>query len=489
MIKTFKSDYPIVIFFTLLALIVFRTPLWISEVPVLQLELKWLVIGEKLSEGGFLYKDLLTTLEPLSAGVYWLLNLISGRTVLSLRIIATILVLVQALLISIIIRKRKSFEKVGYLPSLIYVLLTSVSWEFNTLSPQLMGSTFLIISLNFIFNMPSEKNADYQIFYSGLCVGVATLFYFPYITFLALVWFSMALYRSDNLRELLLVVVGFICPVACISLYYFFNGCFLDFISFFSPADVPQNYSFKPSYQLIIFILGIPLLFFLILFNYLRRNFYNSTMHVKNCRQIFLFWIFVSLISLLWIRKIYLIDFFILFVPFSVLIAFGLSIFRNYWKAEGLFVILFLSIIAINVLMLHSSFVKSYAKSNDYIISYSPLPETMYGKKIMVLSDNVLFYLHNRLATPYFDWSLINRDFSKLNNYQTIYVIYQRIMSDMPELVVDENNLFESFLVKAPLIDGYFVKIPGTVIYRRINFLHNQKKQKRKFQHKDTKKH
>ena len=111
MIKTFKSDYPIVIFFTLLALIVFRTPLWISEVPVLQLELKWLVIGEKLSEGGFLYKDLLTTLEPLSAGVYWLLNLISGRTVLSLRIIATILVLVQALLISIIIRKQyiKSF--------------------------------------------------------------------------------------------------------------------------------------------------------------------------------------------------------------------------------------------------------------------------------------------------------------------------------------------------------------------------------------------
>ena len=181
MVEIFKKRHNLLVVLLFIFLVALRLPILLAHKPVSLYELKWLLIGERMASGFSLYDGIWTTLEPFSGGIYWLVNLISGRSFLILNVIALFLVFFQGIYLNRLMDKFRIIEKLGYLPTLVYFILTFLSIEYLTLSPPLMGSTFIIISFRYLFDMPAEKNADAQIMYAGICIGIASLFYFPFM--------------------------------------------------------------------------------------------------------------------------------------------------------------------------------------------------------------------------------------------------------------------------------------------------------------------
>ena len=173
MIRFFKAFDPLRIIVLLLVLLLLRLPMMISGTPLLVPELDWLVIGERMNDGFGLYRDIWDTIEPLSAGVYFMLDKLFGKSQLSYQIVALILLYLQALLFNLVININNLFNERTLVPGLLYVLFASLFFDFLTLSPVLMGLPFLILALHFIFiQMRSGTDDESILFYSSA-------FYFP----------------------------------------------------------------------------------------------------------------------------------------------------------------------------------------------------------------------------------------------------------------------------------------------------------------------
>ena len=76
-------------------LLAIRLPFLLNEGLLQAAELKWLLLGQKMGEGNLLYADIWDNTAPLAAGVYWLLDVLFGRSAMAHHVVSLLLVWVQ----------------------------------------------------------------------------------------------------------------------------------------------------------------------------------------------------------------------------------------------------------------------------------------------------------------------------------------------------------------------------------------------------------
>jgi hypothetical protein len=80
LITLFRNGSPLRILSVLAFLLLLRLPVLLNGVPVLSPELKWMLVGERMDQGFMLYTGIWDNTAPLSACVYWLIDLVFGRS-------------------------------------------------------------------------------------------------------------------------------------------------------------------------------------------------------------------------------------------------------------------------------------------------------------------------------------------------------------------------------------------------------------------------
>ena len=105
-----------------------------------------------MNEGAMLYVDIWDDIGLLSAHVFRLIDFVFGRSQLTLQIGGLILFFIQIYYINFISLKHKMFNENNYLPALFYGLLGLTFFNVITLSPQMLGATFILFSINHLFN-------------------------------------------------------------------------------------------------------------------------------------------------------------------------------------------------------------------------------------------------------------------------------------------------------------------------------------------------
>ncbi|MBK8608235.1 MAG: hypothetical protein IPN82_15990 [Chitinophagaceae bacterium] len=103
-------------------------------------------------------------------------------------------------------------NKDTYFPGMAYLLITSLFPEWNYFSAPLIVNTILLFVLSGLFNAYNQQNAKGSIFNIGLALGISTFFFFPSITFIVWILFSMAIMRPFRLNEWVLCLVGLTTP-------------------------------------------------------------------------------------------------------------------------------------------------------------------------------------------------------------------------------------------------------------------------------------
>ena len=199
MTGVFKSNNPyntflLLVYGLLLKLIMFIHP----QIPLPQ------------QTDGFLFKLLLSQLSGVGSSLPIIYPLISF-----------ILLYTQAITLNALVNQHRLMQKPNYLTGMAYLLITSLFAEWNIISAPLIINSFIIwvwSRMSKLYNEPSPKTSLFNI---GMAIGISSFFYFPVISFSALVVVGLLITRPFKLPEWVVALLGLASPFYFLAAYVY----------------------------------------------------------------------------------------------------------------------------------------------------------------------------------------------------------------------------------------------------------------------------
>lgn len=451
MIRFFRINDPYRLLAILLMLLIISLPFFIDPPSLTVHELKDWLLGEALSNNKTMYIQLLDDTPPLMASVDGLLMSIFGRWAGGWRIIAFLLVFLQAAYFDIMLISNKAYSDNTYVPALVYAVLMVFSFDTLTLSATLLGSTCLLFTISYLYQeIEFRVQRDETLLGIGITLGVASLFVFAYVAFVPAVIFIMLIFARANLRKLLLVLVAFLLPHAALFVGYVFRD---------GVAALWQHY-YLPNFTFIsqplinaqsMFLLGLfPVGYFffsLVLLNRVAR----FTRYQAQLLQMMFIWL-VPCVFVVLLTPHLAPHTFIVFVPsLAYFIAHYLLLIRRRWIAETMFACLVIGVVVINLLSRYGTLDKV-----DYSKMFVRETATVKGKKVMCLDEGMAVYKSNQMAGYFLSWRLSEPVLSQPDYYEHVILVARALREDKPHIIIDPHQYMPPFLSRLPDVARHY---------------------------------
>ncbi|HTB53009.1 MAG TPA: DUF6427 family protein [Ferruginibacter sp.] len=162
------------------------------------------VIPQTQQTDGFLFKILLSQLSGIGQAFPLIYPIITFS-----------LLYTQSISFNKLVNDLRLMPKPNYLTAMSYLLITSLFKEWNVLSAPLIINTILIwvwARMSGLYNNPNPKTSLFNI---GIGIGISTFFYFPSLTFTALIIFGLLVTGRFKVSDWLIAALGILTP------YYF----------------------------------------------------------------------------------------------------------------------------------------------------------------------------------------------------------------------------------------------------------------------------
>ncbi|MEM1327515.1 MAG: hypothetical protein AAGI23_16260 [Bacteroidota bacterium] len=169
----------------------------------------------------------------------WLLGKLADSSVLVIEAITWILLVGQAVYLSLIARKHQLVANQILMPGAMYLLVMNLIPEFLPLSSILFANTFLMLALNQLLKTYRHSSAARLIFDVGIWVAVACLFHFSYGGFILLSLVGLGTLRAFKISEAITMWLG----VLCIAFLLFAHAFWYDQLAIIWSEQVLNNVS------------------------------------------------------------------------------------------------------------------------------------------------------------------------------------------------------------------------------------------------------
>ena len=401
-----------------------------------------------------MYLEVVDNSAPLAAWTHEILDSLFGRSLLIRHILAFVIIFLQSAYLGILFITKKVFSENTYIPSFLFSLLFFFSWDTLSLSNELLGSGFLLLALNSIFQEIEFRNErDESIFNVGLFISLASLFAFSFIVYLFCAIVILLLFTRSNIRKYLLLIFGFLLPHLLTIAIAYLKGSTSELWRYFYLSNLSIEASGFVNTKTLLTLAAVPLIYSAISLVMLNRE-ARFSKYQSQILQAVLLWLLFSFIFV-WYSKDLRPQTLIVFIPglslllthFFLLIRRKKFVHLNSW-------ILFLGIIAVAYL---SRFGK--IESVDYTSLLVRHDENeIKGKRILVLHDQLELYQGNYLATPFLNWGLSEGIFRNPDYYKNVTRVYHSLKKDPPDIIFDRENLLQKFFYRMPEVGGGYVR-------------------------------
>jgi len=252
-----------------------------------------------------------------------------------------LLLLIQSVFILKINREYILVQRQNYLPTLIFIIVASSFMELQRINPGIFANLFIILMLDQVFASYKKRYVLNRLFMAGLFVGIASLFYSFAIVYLIIIWISLFLLRSINLREWFVPVFGVIFPYLFLfATYYIHEGLTITGLNETIKANLTNPVSIT-HYQIPYYIFYAILALFIIFGSFsIIKKFPGRKIYIRKFFEI-LWWMFViPVLMLIFMNQIYGEIIYLISVPVTFLIADYVNSIKN--RALGNILFLFL---------------------------------------------------------------------------------------------------------------------------------------------------
>jgi len=152
------------------------------------------------------------------------LNSFLGNSEIIRKIIAMILLIINALWLSRMNTKFILVKTRTYLPTLFYGFICSSFLPMLDLNPALIAVTLFVQAVDLLFESYKEEKLSYKYFESSLLVSCGSLFYGPAALSMVIIWISLSILKTPGWRDWMFTIIGFILPyLFLLSLLYVFD--------------------------------------------------------------------------------------------------------------------------------------------------------------------------------------------------------------------------------------------------------------------------
>ncbi|MFN0048314.1 MAG: hypothetical protein ACKVOU_04250 [Cytophagales bacterium] len=468
MIRFFRFSGPFQFGILFFMIWLFRMPLFLTDTPLLWEDVNHLALGEKLADGFLIYRDIIDSTGPLAATVYWFISVFAARSLVTFYVIAGFLLFIQSQIFKWLCSNNDILSDKGDLPALLYVVVASTCFDFFSLSPAFISLTFVLIALNSIFKHIKSENNEGEIFTTGLFLGLAYLTFAPALAFFILSFFTFAVFTRSSVRYYFLFATGFIFPtLLCLTIFFMLDG-FTEFVHYYLfqfPAAIGFESNF--GWKILAFMVLPSFLFGLMgvirAFTYKRFIIYQ----VISQRIIFI-WLVVTLLIVTFFFK-ETTSAFSLTIPF---IAFFITHFFQLIKQKKLGGYLLLIYVIYSLRMVYSyidlPFLnKNLINFNNQVAAPSKWNKVFENKKILVIGKENAVFQNNKLATCYFDFELSQPILAHPEYYENTNHIYSAFLTDMPDVIIDNEVLMPNIVEKVPYIKNHFYQSEKGIYVRK----------------------
>lgn len=454
MISYFRSILPSRLILLVFIYLGIQLPLILWGIPATAPELLHMLVGERLAEGFNMYRDVYDNTAPLSAMVYWVIDLVAGRSFLVYRITAMVLLLLQAIIFNSTLNRHKVYASNNYLPALLYLVLGSLSYEFNMLTPLLIGNTFIILSLPYILTLSREGFDNNRLFVGGFILGLAAMSYLPLAMFLLVGLFSVIFFASSTFRSFLLMLCGFLFPYAVLMTYYFYSGALSEFLELhlLRPWQLQVNFLRPPAD--VAKLMAIPAVI-LLLSLFSASSLPQRLVFQVKFQQLMWVWLATSLLVIFTREEISVATFVLALPPLAYFSEFFFTSSRKLWILNTIFLIAFAGVLLLRYRMALG--INKYLMLDESPLLLSSEKEVpMQNSTVLVLGNDIRYYTQNKPVTPYLNWELAQRHFSRLGEYEAVFAIYKNFSHEMPAYLIDKEGLMPELTYKLPGIFGKY---------------------------------
>jgi hypothetical protein len=467
MLRFFKSSLPAQLLVLLVLVLALRLPLLWLGLPVTAAELRLLLLGEGAAGGAWPYRDLYDSTAPLAAAGAGLLELAWNRPVLLYRAAALGLLLVQALRFNAVLNRADVHPERGYLAALTYLVVGSVTADLDTLSPLLVGHTFIIFALSALIPTSREGYDNRRLFRAGFLVGLAALCYLPLAFFVLLGLFAVLIFAANSFRSALLLVCGFLSPYALVATVFLYVGALPNFGAMHLERGLRPTVAAADglpptvAWPLLAGVAGL-----LILALLRTASTALGLVFQAKFRQLQLVWLLVAVAVLVTGRGLAPGSLLLLLPPLSY---FGLFLWQRLpGRAGWLTELLFVAILGLVVVLRYRDLVPGLAGLLRLPpeSTFSPRLNPAYrrlaaGRPVLVLGPDRRPYLEHPAARPYLDWTLAQGDFSHLNEYAAVVRVARSLGPQPPAYLLDQNQLLPRLRYLLPQLFGRYEPVPG----------------------------
>ncbi len=444
MFSLFRINDPYRLIIVLVILLVIRSVFWIIGVPLTDLELKFLLIGERLGDGFVMYRDLYDYTSPLSALVYKWIDIIFGRSRVVHQILSTGLIFLNATIFNLLLVRNKAYSENNYLSGLFYILFSLAITDFFVLSPQLMSITFILLALNNVFRRIDNQVSDELFLYAGLYLGIATLFYFPSIIFFLVLLGSLVAFSNVIIRRVFLFFYGLLVPLLVTYGYFFwFEGA-----DYLVRSVIWRGLFHEPvrflSKNTMIWVVAVPFFWYLV-------SFFKTIISVRYGiyeSKILRTMVYLSLAAglIMYIDVDFSTTQLVFFVP-------TLSYFMTHFAlARRKRILSYVMPYLIVMTLVAAPFYLMY-DDRGFFETLETEDADANQSKLMLLDSGLEMYKSYHIASPFLDPVLSKKNLEGLEYYETSYQIFAAINGNKPDIIVDRWSMMDSIFYRFPILE------------------------------------
>uniref|UniRef100_UPI0040476BD8 hypothetical protein n=1 Tax=Algoriphagus sp. TaxID=1872435 RepID=UPI0040476BD8 len=420
----------------------------------------WMVLGERLSEGYFLYVDVIDDTGPLSAGVFTGLHLLFGRSELAYFFLGKVLTFFQIYYWNHTLIKYRVFDENSYLPAIVLAALFHFSFDLTYLSPTLLGSTFLLLAFGQLFSHTVlQKESNESTLLIGIYGGLATGFHWNFVFFLPFLIFTGLAISGFTIRQLFLSIMGFIMPILLILVFYFWNDGLLQALQVWPMVFTYPNYAYQPYLSWLLPGL-LPLLIALAGF-FIGTFFRGATINQQKQRQLIVIWLMFSAGLFFLIKNTATYQLVILLPGLSYFIC---HFFLNFsWRI--LIKPAFLGLILILPLWTITYWTSRIPVDTTYFVQSKGDQAPMPQGSVLVLEEDPSPYLGRPLGGPFLNFHLSKSYLNQEKSLSQKTQIFEMIRKQQPEQILDREGLFRSLLEELPALSELYLETkPGVFV-------------------------
>jgi len=190
------------------------------------------------------------------------------------KLLALLLVLLQAILIAVINNHFRLLGYHSYMPAFFFIFIIINFTEYLQIHPVYFANTLFLIAWIKVKKAQGKHKALANYFDASFLIGLASLFYFNFIYLVLILWVNIIVSRPGNFKEYSMALVGLL-----VVWYLFFS---FYFIIYSDAYDISNLFSFNPGFADLTSlafatqIAGIFFLFLIVIANFALFRYYAS---------------------------------------------------------------------------------------------------------------------------------------------------------------------------------------------------------------------